>query len=752
MKTIALQASNKEFNFYYIKMFKSIFFVLAFTITVNAFGQHPICFATKQEVLEVKNGIKLYPLLANSYKEIKASVDEVVGKDIDVPYPKDAAGGYTHDKHKTNYTLIYNSGMLYQLTGEEKYAKLVKDVLLKYAILNPTLKKHPQATSAYYGHLFWQSLNDANWLVYSGLAYDCIHDYLTPAERKTIEDGAFKPEVDFFTKELKDWFNLIHNHAVWACAGVGIVGIATDNQDYVDMALKGADKDGKAGFLAQMEGLFSPDGYYAEGPYYTRYAILPFYVFANALNNKNSGLKIFNYRKNILQKALVGALQQTNLNGGFYSYNDALKEKSYISNEIVEALDIAWKVYGKDSGLLTIAEKQNRVTLNAGGMGVAAALNSAKNIAKYYPYKSVEFADGTNGDRGGVSILRTGSGDNLTTLIYKYTSLGMAHGHFDKLNYSLFDEGSEIIQDYGAVRFINIEQKWGGRYLPESKALAHQTISHNTLVVDEKSNYNGIEAEGEKYHPIKLYSSIDNKNAQVVSVLDTTAYAGVNMLRTIYMLQLPNESKPLIVDVFKIASTTSHQYDLPFNYLGTLISSSCKYQYFKDKQTAFGKRNGYQFYWKEAEGIANAPLTQFTFLNGNNTFYSISSLTEDSTKVYFTRLGANDTNFNIRRDPAYVLRNYGTNKTFVNVIEPHGKFNPVSEISTDSYSDVKSIKLEESNNEYTVVNITVHNKQLMIIQCNNNYSKTEEHTYKYNDKTINFKGPYTVLLNNANFK
>jgi cysteine synthase len=37
------------------------------------------------------------------------------------------------------------------------------------------------------------------------------------------------------------------------------------------MALYGAEKNGKAGLLAQLDGLFSPDGYYNEGPYYTRY-------------------------------------------------------------------------------------------------------------------------------------------------------------------------------------------------------------------------------------------------------------------------------------------------------------------------------------------------------------------------------------------------------------------------------------------------------------------------------------------------
>src|SRR6185436_11290068 len=214
----------------------------------------------------------------------------------------------------------------------------------------------------------------------SGMAYDLIYNSLSASETKTIEDGAFKPEVDFFTKDLKSWFNLLHNHGVWACAGVGIVGIASNNKEYVDMALYGTEKDGKSGFLAQLDNLFSPDGYYTEGPYYVRYAILPFYLFANALKTARPELKVFEYRGRILQKALLSGLQQTNLDGAFFPLNDALKEKDYTSNELVTAIDIAWDVYGKDNGLLVVAKKQDNVLLNKGGVSIAASIAANKNV------------------------------------------------------------------------------------------------------------------------------------------------------------------------------------------------------------------------------------------------------------------------------------------------------------------------------------------------------------------------------------
>ncbi|MEP6677497.1 MAG: heparinase II/III family protein [Ferruginibacter sp.] len=728
-------------------MLKIIFLLL---LPVLSIAQHPNTFFTKAEAADVKAGLTKYPLLTKSYTELKKQVDEWLNKEVDVPVPKDPAGGYTHEKHKANYMLMFNSGILYNITGDTKYATLVKNILLKYAVLNPGLKKHPQATSSSPGHIFWQALNDANWLVYTGMAYDLVYNSFTAAERKTIEDGAFKPEVDFFTKDLKPWFNLIHNHGVWACAGVGIVGIATNNKEYIDMALYGTEKDGKSGFMAQMDGLFSPDGYYTEGPYYVRYAILPYYLFANALDHAKPELKIFQHRNSILQKALLAGLQQTNLDGTFFPLNDALKDKDYTSNELVTAIDIAWKNYGADQGLLTVAKKQDRVLLNKGGASIAALIASPKNIPAYYPYKTEEYVDGMKGDEGGVSFLRNGKDKTLTTLIYKYTSHGLSHGHFDKLNINLFDKGNEILTDYGSVRFIGIEQKYGGRYLPENTAYAGQTIAHNTMVVDESSQFNADEKTGEKFHADKLFSSISSAAVQVVAAKEDNAYKNVHLQRTIYMLQLP-DGKKIIADIFNANAADQHEYDLPFQFNGNLINTNFKYKSATKTQEMLGKKNGYQFLWKEAEADVKDSLVQFTFLN-NRTYYSISSLIEGDAQLFFTRTGANDPDYNLRREPAYIIRKKGSNQSFINVIEIHGSFDPIIEISVDAYPSVQQIQLLENDETFSVAKIIIAGKELMIAQCNKDFSKEIKHTINVAGKNLAWVGPYTILYDGKQLK
>lgn len=711
---------------------------------ISSYGQHPVAFATRSDFGLIKNDLSKYAVLSNSYNDVKRSVDVYLGKDVDVPYPKDPAGGYTHDRHKENYMLMFNAGILYNLTGNRQYALLVKNILLKYARLNPGLKIHPQATSSSPGHIFWQALNDANWLVYSGLAYDLIYNSLSNEERRTIEDGAFKPEVDFITHDLHSWFDLIHNHGVWACAGVGIVGIATGNENYVKMALYGSTLDGKSGFFAQLDNLFSPDGYYTEGPYYVRYALLPFYLFANALNNAKPELKIFEHRNSILKKALQAGLQQTTINGNFLPINDAIKEKDVTTNELVTAIDIARSVYGKDDGWLTVAKKQDRVILHKGGALIAEGLQRA-NIPIYYPYTSVEYTDGAKGDEGGISFLRSGKGTDLTTLIFKYASHGLSHGHYDQLGISLFHGGNEVLQDYGSVRYVGVEQKYGGRYLPENKAYAEQTIAHNTMVIDEKSQFNGKEEEAEKYHAEKLFSDLSKKSVQVVSAEDDHAYPGVKLHRTLFMIVLPLTGKPLIVDVFKANSHSEHEYQLPFQYSGTVINTSFQYKPSTLVLEPMGRKNGYQFLWKEAEATVRDTLTQFTFLKAG-TYYTISSLVEDSAKVFFTRTGASDPNFNLRREPSYIISKNGNDQRFISVVEIHGNYDPIAEFSIASYPSVQTIKTIRDDENFTVVEVTVKGKKLLAVQCNTDFSKAGKHTISYQGRPINWAGPYLVLF------
>jgi oligo-alginate lyase len=178
----------------------------------------------------------------------------------------------------------------------------------------------------------------------------------------------------------------------------------------VDKALRGTKGDGKGGFLAQLDQLFSPDGYYAEGPYYTRYALMPFYLFALAIENNEPERHIFAYRNEILKKAFYGALQLAYTNGAFFPINDAMKDKDWTTQEMVYALNIAFTQYGKDETLLSIAKEQGKLMFSRQGLEVAKAMKN-KPKAKPFQWTSTNFTDGQSGTGRpnvfGVQIRRT---------------------------------------------------------------------------------------------------------------------------------------------------------------------------------------------------------------------------------------------------------------------------------------------------------------------------------------------------------
>lgn len=726
-------------------MYRLLTTISLFLLNSLLYAQHPMGFYSKADVDYVKANLAGNPMLQASLASIKKETDPWLNKAVDVPIPKDAAGGYSHERHKANYLLLFNSGILYSLTGKQAYADLVARVLLQYAQLNPGLKNHPQATSSSPGRIFWQALNDANWMVYTSMAFDMAYSGIKKSDRDLIAQNAFKPEVDFITQDLKPWFNLIHNHAVWATAAVGMVGIATDNDQYIQLALKGSSGNGSSGFYALMGQLFSPDGYYTEGPYYTRYALLPFMIFANALENKFPEQHLFQYRNAILEKAVNTALQHTNLDGMFFPMNDAIKDKDYTTSEMLMALNVATKAYGVKPAYLFVAQKQGKVLLGKGGVQLAKAMSAPKAIPHWFPYNSIENTDGSNGKQGGLDILRLGKGQDLSSLIFKYTSHGLSHGHFDKLNINLFDAGKEILQDYGSARFVGVEQKYGGRYLPENGKYAVQTIAHNTLVVDETSHFKGEEKIAENFAPIKRFSTLDQPNLLVASAMDTNATTGVRMDRTVYFLQMPTGQK-LLVDLLKANSLSQHQYDLPFHYLGQFIHANFPYQSSKTSLTTLGKKNGYQYLWKEAEANVGNTTVQFSFMNGK-TFYSLSSLIQDSAKLFFARSGANDPDFNLRHDPVFVIRQHASNQTFVNVLEIHGQYDPVMETSSGGKTAVQQINLLKDSQDMTVASIMLNGQMLLICESRNDLNKNSQHQHEMGGQQLKWNGPYAIFYN-----
>ena len=718
---------------------------------------HPSLILTKNGVKDIKKNLDKTPIFKETYSVTKVEVDAWIASGINVPIPKDMSGGYTHEVHKRNFLMLQAAGNVFQISGEKRYAVHIHEVFKAYAAIYPTLEKHPATRSYARGKIFWQCLNDANWLVYASQAYDCIYESLMPSERTYLETQLFKPFADYISIDNPEFFNRIHNHSTWGNAAVGMIALVMDDEVRLDRALYGIkgmgaitgfDNDGStidvnqsAGFLAQLDAAFSPDGYYSEGPYYQRYAMSPFIMFAQALENIKPELEIFEYRDHLLKKALNTLLNLTDEKGQFFPINDAQKGMSFLSRELIAAVDVIYYYDGLDPHLPSIAIKQNKVQLDQTGMAIAKAIGQNK----YLPFdkKSVQYVDGPDGKDGAVTILRSNKSGKEFACLFKYGVQGMGHGHFDRLGYSLYQGDTEILQDYGSARWVNIDQKSGGVYLKENQSYAKQTVAHNTMVINETSQFNGNTQQGDLHSSQSFYIDITQPQMQIVSAIDTHAYPGVLLQRTLLLVENKNSKHPILIDIFGAVSNSLQTVDLPFHFGSQLMFSSTDINVENTQLNVLGDKSGYQHIWKEGTCLPKPGTYHISWFT-DGIFTTQAGVAEDNDEIIFARIGANDPEFNLRRDPMYIHRKKDlTNPLFINVIQCHGTYNPVEEVPREPSSPQVEITTILHDSEYTIAKIDIAGSTQYTVMIAHT-KKSIKHSIEVNNKLYEWEQPIHV--------
>jgi hypothetical protein len=723
---------------------------------MTAAGEHPNLTMTKSGVERIRAELGTVPLFDTTLKKVQADVDAEIELGIDTPVPKDFSGGYTHERHKRNFLMAQKAGALFQILEQEKYAVYVRDMLFQYEAMYKDLPLHPRERSYARGKLFWQCLNDANWLVYMSQAYDAIHDWLAEQERNRLEENLFRPFADHISVDNPQFFNRVHNHSTWGAAAVGMIGLVMEDDELVQRALYGIEDDGlaagtrdddggfikikgqKAGFFANLAEPFSPDGYYTEGPYYQRYAMYPFLVFAQALHNSKPALEIFENEGAVLLKGVDVLLQLSDADGEFFPLNDGQKGMSHHAGSVVAAVDIAYHTGGQDKRLLSIAETQGQVVLDDSGFAVAAAVRDGET--KPFKKRSINVTDGADGKQGGVAVLRYGK--EALTLVFKYSAQGLSHGHYDKLSFSLYEQGDEVLQDYGLARFVNIEQKGGGNYLKENTTWAKQTIAHNTITLNETSHFDGEYKIGSQHHSELHFYDDANSEVQVVSASEANAYQGTSLLRTMAMIKEEGFEKPFVLDILKVLSDVENTYDLSFYFMGQVLKVNFDYDTPSTMQ-ALGETNDYQHLYVEGKGRPGSDTTRFSWMNRMK-FYTLTSVSDFADELLFTRIGANDREFNLRRDAAFMIRRNGSGGTvFATIIEPHGRYSPVTEIAVNSNTGIESLSIVYDGDDYTAVSLKGKQGEMkLFVVSNADATPYKSHRLQLGGRRYRWTGPY----------
>ncbi|ELV8723202.1 heparinase II/III family protein [Vibrio harveyi] len=707
---------------------------------------------TEAEVELLRKEVGKPSLMGKSIEANRKELEAFMRLPLDVPGHGEA-GGYEHNRHKQNYTYMNLAGRLFLITQEEKYAQFVKDLLAIYAEKYLTFDFHVQKNTNPTGRLFHQILNEHCWLMFTSLAYSCVASVMTEEERTAVVERIFEPMLDMFTVKYANDFDRIHNHGIWAVAAVGICGLAIGKPEYLEMSVYGQDRDDTGGFLAQISQLFAPSGYYMEGPYYHRYAIRPTCVFAEVVHRHMPEVDIYNYKDKVIGNTVQAMLATAYPNGEFPALNDASRTMSITDMGVQVAVSVYSKHYGLDDNILGMAKIQNAVWMHPCGLELSQAYDKAiadREIGiPFWP--SVELNEGPTGNNGAQGFIRMQdkTGD-VSQLVMNYGQHGMGHGNFDTLGITFFNRGQEVLREYGFCRWVNVEPKFGGRYLDENKSYARQTIAHNAVTIDEQCQ-NGFDVDrADSVHGLPHFFKVEGTEINGMSAFANDHYPNTDMQRSVFMLNLDELEAPLLLDLYRIEGEGEHQYDYSHQYDGQIVRTNFDYQSFGELNT-LGDDFGYQHLWKVASGKVQ-DMALVSWLQ-NSTYYtwlgtSSSAKQNGDNEVIFTRTGANDPSFNLRSEPAFILRSKGESTLFASVLETHGYFNEEFEQSVNARGQVKDIRVVGYNAIGSIVEITTE-KSLVTVMISNVLGADDQtpHQVELNGKTYSWNGFYSLEVN-----
>lgn len=175
--------------------------------------KHPSLLFTPDRVDAARKAVKTDTAMASAWSRILAEADAQLDKG---------------DVRRLEYPAL-----AYQMTGDERYADLIRRVLIKTAAVESWGDREMLARRP-----AWRSeLQMAHRAFQLAVAYDAVYDRLSPADRRTIADGLWRLAVEPL---LGDWLaepTRIHSlnsmgHNWWtSCVGMGaLLGLAISNE------------------------------------------------------------------------------------------------------------------------------------------------------------------------------------------------------------------------------------------------------------------------------------------------------------------------------------------------------------------------------------------------------------------------------------------------------------------------------------------------------------------------------------------
>lgn len=382
----------------------------------------------------------------------------------------------------------------WHFSRREEFAAEVYRILAHYSEIYPELKRHDRwgrkgMFAIIGGKRFCQSLTESVSIITLAKAYDLVYNW------KGVDEGTrAKIEQDLFTASVNciyrfySLYDARNNHTTWYNAAAATVGAVLGRSDLLDKAINGA-----KGLRFQFTNSVNEEGLWHEGTiayhYYALQAIAETVQAALACGEDLTG-------EPALKKLYLAPLQLTYPNGQLPAVNDG--DQAYI-RQYRNLYCFAARTWN-DPEIKAFADSGNVVLL-----------------------PSAVYED------TGLAYLRRGAGENAVVAILDFGRHGGHHGHPDKLNLMLYALGSEIFLDPGRLTYR----------CPEHKSWTRQTVAHNTVVINQKSQLP---------EPGTMLHFASQKEFDAVVGESATTYPGVTLIRALVLFDRA------LVDLFYVTS------------------------------------------------------------------------------------------------------------------------------------------------------------------------------------------------------
>jgi hypothetical protein len=347
-------------------------------------------------------------------------------------------------------------GLAYAFTGDDAYARKCAEILLGYAAQYKRyqLKDRSVLPLGDVGRVSAQPLDEARWAIPLAQAYDFVADSgaLDASQKRRVERDLLRAAAETIALPPQ----AVHNIMCWRAAAVGMIGFSIRDAELAYRAI-----EGEYGIRRQMVQGIGQDGMWYEGSlHYHLFAMEPLAALAECASH--FGVDLFSAH---FEKMFIAPILAMEPNRGLPMLNDALAN----TLEGGWPYEVARVHYPDDSLVAWLLSTSVRG-------GIEPVLYGEADVQPASPpvLTTALFPD------AGLAVLRSRGSQPLYVAL-DYGPHGGWHGHNDKLSFVLFGQGKEMCSDPGAIKYAApAQEKW-----------YRQTLSHNSVVVDRKSQIPG---------------------------------------------------------------------------------------------------------------------------------------------------------------------------------------------------------------------------------------------------------------------